>query len=85
METTPIVEYGRARRVVKIAAKQTTGSVRKWLLADERGSFERMASQYLSHALSKPEGRALPESELDTAVAAEVAIAAMTASRSTAR
>lgn len=61
----------RARKLVKAAAKQSRGSVRKWLLQDENAVWEREALHFLKLAAEKqPE---LSEPEVDRQVATVLA------------
>lgn len=75
----------RARRIVQLAAKGVKSrAVRTWLTEDSRGAFERDACVYLEKlaagTLLRP-GATATDAQIDTAIAGELALSALTAMR----
>lgn len=70
----------RARRIVRRAAKLSP-SARSWLLADERGTWERMALEYLEKAAANPIAATMTEDAIDGEIASVLVLLALEALR----
>lgn len=68
-------EPGRARRIVKLAAKEAK-SAKAWLTLDERGTWERTALEYLAKAEQHPLAQGMSATEIDAQVALAVGLLA---------
>jgi hypothetical protein len=70
----------RSRQIVELAAKQTKDSfARSWLLADERGTFEKAASRYLEQTTDKARELKLSIDKVNEEIATILALSAIEA------
>jgi len=67
----------RARAIVKLAAKQVSGSTRRWLTMDERGIHERHAAQLLESTKAKAQELGLTPKQVDEQIAIVIAYEAV--------
>jgi hypothetical protein len=67
----------RARRIVKLAAKDSKiAPIKQWLNDDPRGAFERAACRLLEIGEPRGRERGMTDAAIDTAVANEIAFQA---------
>lgn len=70
----------RAREIVRLAAEQVKDpSTRYWLLADERGTFEKAARQYLEQTADRAKELRLPNEKVNEEIATMIALSALEA------
>jgi hypothetical protein len=73
--------HDRARRIVRLAAKQVNNpSTKSWLLADERGTWERTALDYLVKTADKARELGLSDERVDEEIAYKLGLSALQAS-----
>ena len=73
-------DYERARKIVRAAAAQVKDrSTRAWLLADERGTFEKMAKEYLDRTAERAKELGMSASAIDEEIATIIGFNAMAA------
>jgi hypothetical protein len=73
--------HDRARRIVRLAAKQVKNpSTKSWLLADERGTWERNALDYLAKTADKARELGLSDERVDEEIAYKLGYLALQAS-----
>jgi hypothetical protein len=76
----------RAREIVKQAAKQTKNAmVKSWLHNDERGTWERTASDLIYETNPKARLLGLSETEQDAQIAIKLGFLALTAALNNAK
>lgn len=72
--------YERARKIVRLAATRVKDpSTHAWLLADERGTFEKLANEYLDKTAHKAAELGMPAEEVDDEIATVIGLNALTA------
>ena len=70
----------RAREIVRLAAEQVKDpSTRFWLLADERGTFEKAARKYLEETADKARALGMPNEKVNEEIAVMLALSAVEA------
>ncbi len=70
----------RAREIVRLAAEQVKDpSTRYWLLADERGTFEKAARKYLEETADKARALGMPNEKVNEEIAVMLALSAVEA------
>lgn len=70
----------RAREIVRLAAEQVKDpSTRYWLLADERGTFEKAARKYLEETADKARALGMPNAKVNEEIAVMLALSAVEA------
>jgi hypothetical protein len=70
----------RARRIVRLAATHVKDpSTRSWLLADERGTFEKLAEEYLDKTSARAAQLEMSADEVDDEIATVIGLRALTA------
>lgn len=70
----------RAREIVRLAAEQVKDpSTRYWLLADERGTFEKAARKYLEEAADKARSSGMSNAKVNEEIAVMLALSAVEA------
>jgi hypothetical protein len=70
----------RAREIVRLAAKQVKDpSARYWLLADERGTFEKEARKYLEETADKARALGMANEKVNEEIAVMLALSAVEA------
>lgn len=70
----------RAREIVRLAAEQVKDpSTRYWLLADERGTFEKAARKYLEETADKARSLGMPNEKVNEEIAVLIALSAVEA------
>lgn len=70
----------RARQIVELAAQQTKDPfARSWLLADERGSFSKLAARYLEQTAGKAEELKMSADKVNEEIAIILALSAVEA------
>lgn len=70
----------RSRQIVELAAEQTKDPyARSWLLADERGTFEKAASRYLEQTADKAKELKLSADKVNEEIAIILALSAVEA------
>lgn len=70
----------RARQIVELAAEQTKDPfARSWLLADERGTFEKAASRYLEETADKAAALKMPADKVNEEIAVILALSVVEA------
>ena len=75
------LDYDRARRIVRLAAKQVKNpSTKSWLLADERGTWEKAARDYLEKTADKASSLEMSEDKVDEEIAVVLGLQALQAS-----
>ena len=73
-------DYDRARKIVRLAATHVKDPyTRDWLLADERGTFEKMANEYLDRTAARAEELGMPATAVDDEIATVIGFNALTA------
>lgn len=72
-------DYDRPRIVRLAAGHVKNRSTRSWLLADERGTFEKLAREYLDKTAAKAAELGLSEEKVDDEIAAMIGLNALTA------
>ena len=73
-------DYERARRIVRLAATHVKDpSTRAWLLADERGTFEKDANAYLDKTFARAAELGMSDSAVDDEIASVLGLSALTA------
>jgi len=74
------MNYTRTRRIVELAATHVKDAyTRNWLLADERGTFQKLANEYLDKTATKAAELGMSESEVDDEIATVIGLRALTA------
>ena len=68
----------RIRKILRRAAKKSPGT-RRWILSDERGSWEKIASEFLEKAEASPEMAGKSEKEVDEEISLYVALLSLEA------
>lgn len=72
----------RAREIVRLAAEQVKDpSTRYWLLADDRGTFEKAAKQYLAQTAGRAQELRLSNDNVNGEIATMIALSAVEAFR----
>lgn len=62
--------YDRARKIVRLAAAQVKNpSTKSWLLADERGTWEKAANDYLTKTADKARELGMSEDQVNEEIA----------------
>lgn len=75
------LDYDRARRIVRLAAKQVKNpSTKSRLLADERGTWEKAARDYLEKTADKARSLGMSEDKVDEEIAVVLGLQALQAS-----
>jgi len=70
----------RAREIVRLAAEQVKDpSTRYWLLADERGTFEKAARKYLEETADKARALGMSNAKVNEEIAVMLALSAVEA------
>jgi hypothetical protein len=70
----------RAREIVRLAAEQVKDpSTRYWLLADERGTFEKAARKYLEETADKARALGMTNEKVNEEIAVMLALSAIEA------
>lgn len=70
----------RAREIIRLAAEQVKDpSTRYWLLADERGTFEKAARKYLEETADKARALGMPNEKVNEEIAVMLALSAVEA------
>lgn len=70
----------RAREIVRLAAEQVKDpSTRHWLLADERGTFEKAAQKYLEETADKARALGMSNEKVNAEIAVLLALSAVEA------
>lgn len=70
----------RAREIVKAAAASVSTPIAKdWLVKDERGSWERFASDYLEKTRANAEALGMTANQVDNEIATMIALHAVEA------
>ena len=70
----------RAREIVRLAAEQVKDpSTRFWLLADERGTFEKAARKYLEETADKARALGMSNDKVNEEIAVMLALSAVEA------
>lgn len=73
-------DYERARKIVRLAASHVKDpSTRAWLLADERGMFEKLANEYLDKTAERAKELDMSASQIDDEIATVLGLNALTA------
>ena len=73
--------YDRARKIVRMAADQVKNpSTKSWLLADERGTWEKAALDYLQKTADKARELGMSEKKVDEEIAIVLGLQALQAS-----
>ena len=71
-------DYERVRRIVRLAATHVKDpSTRDWLLADERGTFEKSANEYLDKTAARAAELGMPASAVDDEIATVIGLSAL--------
>lgn len=79
-------DHDRARRIVRLAADQVKNpSTKSWLLADERGTWEKAARDYLEKTADKARSLGMSEDKVDEEIAVVLGFQALQASLEHAR
>lgn len=72
----------RAREIVRLAAEQVNDpSTRYWLLADDRGTFEKAAKKYLDQVANRAQELRMSNDKVNAEVATMIALSAFEAFR----
>lgn len=75
------LEYGRARKIVKVAAGRTTlDSIKSWFFMDERGTWEESARELLDLAAQNPLAATMTEDQVNGEIADVLVMRALKAS-----
>lgn len=73
-------DYDRPRRIVRRATTHVKDPyTRGWLLADERGTFEKMARDYLDKTAAKAAELGMSDAAVDDEIATVIGLRALTA------
>jgi len=73
-------DYDRGRRIVRLASEQVKDpATRAWLLADERGTFEKLAAEYLDKTAAKADQLGMSAEQVDNEIATVIGLRALTA------
>lgn len=73
-------DYDRARRIVRLASTHVKDPyTRAWLLADERGTFEKEAKEYLTKTAARAAELGMSEPQVDDEIATRLGLLALTA------
>ncbi len=69
----------RARKIVRLAASRVKdSSTRDWLLADERGTWEKRAQEYLDKTAAKAVELGMSAARVDDEIATVLSLSALT-------
>lgn len=72
----------RAREIVRLAAEQVKDpSTRYWLLADDRGTFEKAAKQYLDQTAGRAQELRMSNDKVNAEIATMISLSAVEAFR----
>jgi len=72
--------YDRARKIVRLASTYVKNpSTKSWLLADERGTFEKEAKEYLVKTAARAAELGMSEEQVDEEIANRLGYLALTA------
>lgn len=67
--------YSRARLIVRIAADMTeTPYLRNWFIADERGTWEKNADDYLKKTAERAVALNMTEKDVNEAIATQLCV-----------
>lgn len=70
----------RQRKIVRLASTHVKDpSTRAWLLADERGTFEKLAAEYLDKTADKAAQLGMSAEQVDNEIATVIGLRALTA------
>ena len=72
--------YNRAREIVRLAADQVKNpSTKSWFLADERGTWEKSAREYLEKTADRARDLGMSEDQVNEEIANHLGYLALTA------
>ena len=69
----------RVRKILRLAAKQTSGGPKKWLLLDECGTWESQCVSMLAKTADRANVLGFTDAEVDDQIATMAALQATTA------